>query len=180
MDTSTFTRTTRSGHTGRSPSAPASPSRRRFLVVSSTGAGGLMLGLHVPMVQGQAPSDLRATPEINVWVLIQPDETVVVRIARSEMGQGTLTGLAQLVPDVRPRGRRLAASAPQGGGETGGAARRLFLKSCSATGPASPPNTPRRARTWPATAPGATSPPAAAAASANHTTTCARAAPLPA
>jgi len=83
----------------RSPRAPASPSRRRFLVASSTAAGGLMLGLHVPMVQGQAPSDLRATPELNVWVLIQPDETVVVRIARSEMGQGTLTGLAQLVAE---------------------------------------------------------------------------------
>lgn len=73
---------------------PASPSRRRFLVTSSAAAGGLMLGLHVPMVQGQT-----ATPEINVWVLIQPDETVVVRIARSEMGQGTLTGLAQLVAE---------------------------------------------------------------------------------
>ena len=96
MDTSTFTRTTRAG---RSPSTPASPSRRRFLVASSTAAGGLMLGLHVPMVQCQAPSDLPATPELNVWVLIQPDETVVVRIARSEMGQGTLTGLAQLVAE---------------------------------------------------------------------------------
>lgn len=79
--------------------APASPSRRRFLVTSSTAAGGLMLGFHLPMVQGQALSDTRATPEINVWVLIQPDETVVVRIARSEMGQGTLTGLAQLVAE---------------------------------------------------------------------------------
>ena len=74
--------------------APQSASRRRFLVTSSAAAGGLMLGFHVPMVQGQS-----AVPEINVWVLIQPDETVVVRIARSEMGQGTLTGLAQLVAE---------------------------------------------------------------------------------
>ena len=36
-------------------------------------------------------------PEVNAWVVVKPDDTVVIRIARSEMGQGTLTGLAQLV-----------------------------------------------------------------------------------
>ena len=39
------------------------------------------------------------SPEVNAWVVIQPDDTVVIRIARSEMGQGTLTGLAQLVAE---------------------------------------------------------------------------------
>ena len=73
---------------------PQSPARRSFLATSSAAAGGLMLGFHVPMAQSQG-----AAPEINVWVLIKPDETVVVRIARSEMGQGTLTGLAQLVAE---------------------------------------------------------------------------------
>ncbi|MDH4391406.1 MAG: molybdopterin-dependent oxidoreductase [Aquabacterium sp.] len=76
------------------PTQPRSPARRRFLATSSAAAGGLMLGFHVPMAQSQG-----AAPEINVWVLIKPDETVVVRIARSEMGQGTLTGLAQLVAE---------------------------------------------------------------------------------
>ena len=37
--------------------------------------------------------------EINAWVVIHPDDKVVIRIARSEMGQGTLTGLAQLVAE---------------------------------------------------------------------------------
>ena len=41
----------------------------------------------------------RSAPEVNAWVVIQPDDTVVIRIARSEMGQGTLTGLAQLVAE---------------------------------------------------------------------------------
>jgi isoquinoline 1-oxidoreductase subunit beta len=39
------------------------------------------------------------SPEIDAWVVIRPDDTVVIRIARSEMGQGTLTGLAQLVAE---------------------------------------------------------------------------------
>ena len=32
-------------------------------------------------------------------MVVKPDDTVVIRIARSEMGQGTLTGLAQLVAE---------------------------------------------------------------------------------
>ena len=39
------------------------------------------------------------SPELGAWVVIRPDDTVVIRIARSEMGQGTLTGLAQLVAE---------------------------------------------------------------------------------
>src|ERR1700731_1860996 len=39
------------------------------------------------------------SPEVNAWVVIKPDDTVVIRVARSEMGQGTLTGLAQLVAE---------------------------------------------------------------------------------
>jgi isoquinoline 1-oxidoreductase subunit beta len=40
-----------------------------------------------------------AASEVNAWVVIQPDDRVIIRIARSEMGQGTLTGLAQLVAE---------------------------------------------------------------------------------
>lgn len=74
--------------------SPRSPARRRFLATSTASAGGLMLGFHVPMAQSQGTA-----PEINAWVQIKPDETVIIRIARSEMGQGTLTGLAQLVAE---------------------------------------------------------------------------------
>ena len=73
---------------------PRSPARRRFLATGTASAGGLMLGFHVPMAQSQGTA-----PEINAWVQIKPDETVIIRIARSEMGQGTLTGLAQLVAE---------------------------------------------------------------------------------
>jgi isoquinoline 1-oxidoreductase beta subunit len=39
------------------------------------------------------------SPEVGVWVAIGPDDTVNIRVVRSEMGQGTITGLAQLVAD---------------------------------------------------------------------------------
>jgi len=70
-------------------------SRRHFLKASVGAAGGLMIGFHIPAL-ADTPA---GNPELNAWVLIQPDETVVIRIARSEMGQGTLTGLAQLVAE---------------------------------------------------------------------------------
>jgi isoquinoline 1-oxidoreductase beta subunit len=72
--------------------------RRSFVVGAAAVGGGLALGLELPL----GPKVVRAadgTPEINAWVVIRPDETVVIRIARSEMGQGTLTGLAQLVAE---------------------------------------------------------------------------------
>lgn len=72
-------------------------SRRAFLVGSGAVAGGLSLGFFVPGL-GSAEA-ATGTPEINAWVVIKPDDTVIVRVARSEMGQGTLTGLAQLVAE---------------------------------------------------------------------------------
>jgi isoquinoline 1-oxidoreductase beta subunit len=72
--------------------------RRSFLVTSAAAGGGLALGMSLPF----GATVVRAadgSPEINAWVVIRPDETVVVRVARSEMGQGTLTGLAQLVAE---------------------------------------------------------------------------------
>ena len=72
-------------------------SRRKFLVGSASAAGGLAVGFHVPFGTGAAAAE--AVPEVNAWVVVKPDETVVVRIGRVEMGQGTLTGLAQLVAE---------------------------------------------------------------------------------
>lgn len=64
-------------------------SRRAFLKLS----GGLAVGFHLP-AQGQGGSR-----EINAWVLVQPNERVVIRYARSEMGQGSMTSAAQLVAE---------------------------------------------------------------------------------
>jgi isoquinoline 1-oxidoreductase beta subunit len=71
---------------------------RRAFVVGAAAGGGLALGFQFPF----GPQVVRAadgSPEVNAWVVIRPDDTVVIRVARSEMGQGTLTGLAQLVAE---------------------------------------------------------------------------------
>ncbi|MEA2919189.1 MAG: isoquinoline 1-oxidoreductase subunit beta [Bradyrhizobium sp.] len=73
--------------------------RRAFVLGTAAVGTGLALGLDIPF---GGPAVVRAadgSPEVNAWVVIQPDDSVVIRIARSEMGQGTLTGLAQLVAE---------------------------------------------------------------------------------
>ena len=80
----------------RSPGI-ASPSRRSFLKTS--GAAGLVLAFHIPFAADAAAQGPALPPEINAWVVVKPDDTIVIRIARSEMGQGILTGLAQLVAE---------------------------------------------------------------------------------
>jgi len=75
----------------------ANPSRRKFIVNSAAAGGGLALG--IPFGVAEAATQSTAATEINAWVVVKADDTCVVRIARSEMGQGTLTGLAQLVAE---------------------------------------------------------------------------------
>ena len=72
--------------------------RREFLAAGSAGFAAVAAGSLVVAVPSVA-SAATPTPEIGAWVVVQPDERVIVRIARSEMGQGTLTGLAQLVAE---------------------------------------------------------------------------------
>src|SRR3989441_10183489 len=73
-------------------------SRRSFVIGTAAVGGGLALGLHIPL-GGRVVRAQDGSPEITAWVVIRPDDTVVIRIARSEMGQGTLTGLAQMVAE---------------------------------------------------------------------------------
>ena len=75
-------------------------SRRKFVVGSAAAGGGLALGLSIPFGVGSAAAQgAAADAEVNAWVVVKPDDTCVIRIARSEMGQGTHTGLAQLVTE---------------------------------------------------------------------------------
>ncbi len=71
--------------------------RRAFVIGGA--AAGFALGFRIPFGAGMAHASAQYPDEINAWVVIKPDEQVIIRIARSEMGQGTLTGLAQLVAE---------------------------------------------------------------------------------
>jgi isoquinoline 1-oxidoreductase subunit beta len=73
--------------------------RRAFIVSSAAVGGGLALGLQIPFGGPKLVGAAETSPELNAWVVIKPDNTVVIRVARSEMGQGTITGLAQLVAE---------------------------------------------------------------------------------
>ena len=69
--------------------------RRSFLVAASAAAGGLTLGFAIPFAAHAAGP----APDITCWIAIAPDDTVTIRVARSEMGQGAMTGLAMLVAE---------------------------------------------------------------------------------
>ncbi len=69
--------------------------RRSFVIGTAAAGAGFTLGMSLPFGAAQA----QGTPELNAWVVVRPDDTVVIRFARSEMGQGALTGLCQLVAE---------------------------------------------------------------------------------
>jgi len=71
--------------------------RREFLKASLALGGAFSLEFSFPL-SGMAAVG-KPPVEVNAWVVIHPDDRVVVRIARSEMGQGTYTALAQLVAE---------------------------------------------------------------------------------
>ena len=78
--------------------------RRAFLGRSALAGGGLLVGFHLLAMRTLA-AEPRATPageqpvEVNAWIEIQPDDSVLIRVARSEMGQGVFTALPMLVAE---------------------------------------------------------------------------------
>src|SRR5580658_10958678 len=67
-------------------------SRRGFVVASLTAAGGMMLGLPHAGAVGMPV-------EVGVWIVIDPDDSVTIRVSKSEMGQGIYTALPMLVAE---------------------------------------------------------------------------------
>jgi isoquinoline 1-oxidoreductase beta subunit len=84
----------------------ADVSRREFLATVSAAQGAFILGFWVP---GKAEAQTTpapagavwyrdpAAPEINAWIVVGPDDTVTVRIAQTELGQGVWTSNAMMV-----------------------------------------------------------------------------------
>jgi isoquinoline 1-oxidoreductase subunit beta len=71
-------------------------SRRSFLVGVSAVGGGFALSLALPMDSART---VEQASEVTAWLVIRGDDSVVVRVARAEMGQGAHTGLAMLVAE---------------------------------------------------------------------------------
>ncbi|MEO0952496.1 MAG: hypothetical protein AAFY44_14390, partial [Pseudomonadota bacterium] len=58
--------------------------RREFVIGTAATGVGLSVGMALPL----SAEGAQGTPEVNAWVVIDPDDTVTIRIARTEMGQG--------------------------------------------------------------------------------------------
>lgn len=78
-------------------------SRRSFLLRSVAIGGGLMLEVYLPTgvfgKEAKPPSGAQKGPEVTAWIIVNPDDTVIIRVARTEMGQGSFTGLPMLVAE---------------------------------------------------------------------------------
>jgi len=71
------------------------PDRRQFLQQASALSGALVLGFQAPSASAASST----VNEITHWVVIQADDSVIIRMARTELGQGSMTGLAMLIAE---------------------------------------------------------------------------------
>ena len=86
---------------------PGKPSlsRRDVLSTAAAAAGALVVGFWMPQravaqiinPAGAAWAVDPAVDEVNAWVVVAPDETVTIRIAQTELGQGVWTSNAMMV-----------------------------------------------------------------------------------
>ena len=84
------------------PSAAILVDRRNFLKTGALAATGLSLGFHLPhhaLTHATNPSNPDTSIPFNAWIQIAPNDTVIILIDKSEMGQGILTGLAMLAAE---------------------------------------------------------------------------------
>src|SRR6516225_5668490 len=79
---------------------PLRLNRRRFLQVTLTATGGLLVSFALPALQlsGKAASAEQADP-FRAWLRISPDGTITVMVPNSEMGQGVATSLPMLIAE---------------------------------------------------------------------------------
>src|SRR5580658_10422342 len=83
-------------------------SRRHFILTAATAAGGFMIGIGaVPRASRAAPVAVQpwsdgngyAAYDIDAWIAIDPDDSIVIRYQRTEMGQGSMTALPMMIAE---------------------------------------------------------------------------------
>src|SRR3984885_6224365 len=86
----------------------SSLSRRHFILTAATAAGGFIIGIGAPprasraatvAVQPWSDSNGYATNDIDAWIAIDPDDSILIRYQRSEMGQGSMTALPMMITE---------------------------------------------------------------------------------
>jgi isoquinoline 1-oxidoreductase subunit beta len=81
--------------------------RRQFLMTTSVVGGAFVLGFALPSRRVQAAtiaekpwtSPATGGAEVNAWLIIGSDESVTIRVAQSEMGEGVFTSMPMLVAE---------------------------------------------------------------------------------
>ena len=74
--------------------------RREFVVASTTAAGGLLLAVRLPALATPRPYEAHTgSTEVNAWLAIEPDNSVIIRCAQAEMGEGVFTALPMLIAE---------------------------------------------------------------------------------
>jgi isoquinoline 1-oxidoreductase beta subunit len=86
----------------------ANLTRRHFILTATTAAGGLMLGVGAAPVTAEAATvvsqpwnedNAYAANEVDAWIAIDPDDSILIRYQRSEMGQGSMTALPMIITE---------------------------------------------------------------------------------
>ncbi len=86
----------------------ANLTRRHFILTATSAAGGLMIGIGAAPAVAEAATvvaqpwnedNAYAANEIDAWIAIDPDDTILIRYQRSEMGQGSMTALPMIVTE---------------------------------------------------------------------------------
>ena len=72
-------------------------SRRNFLQISASAAGGLMIGFPMPLRAEATAAD--SGVEINAWLSVDPDNVVRIVTPQTEMGQGAFTAVPMMVAE---------------------------------------------------------------------------------
>jgi isoquinoline 1-oxidoreductase subunit beta len=86
----------------------ANLTRRNFILTATSAAGGLMIGIGAAPAIAEAATvvaqpwnedNAYAANEIDAWIAIDPDDSILIRYQRSEMGQGSMTALPMIITE---------------------------------------------------------------------------------